>query len=285
MANPPATPILLAAPHAGRAYPDRVLRRMRQPDWARLRLEDRLTDKLAGEVAARTGAALLVAHAPRAMIDLNRCDTDIDWSMVAEPERRSAPRPHGECRARNGLGLVPRRLAGLGEIWRGPISGSDLDARIGQIHGPYHRELDGALDTIHRDWGGALLLDLHSMPPIGKRHPSDRPARFILGDRFGTSSDDRLVATALRSLAGAGATVAHNRPYAGGYILERHGKASEGRHAIQLEICRSLYLDDEWKGLTDGFSALVDILVTLVRNLSAEMQAITGDDRLPQAAE
>jgi N-formylglutamate amidohydrolase len=78
---PSAIPILIAVPHAGRAYPGSLLERMRNPGFAALRLEDRYVDLLAKEVAKVTGATLLVANAPRAMIDLNRAADDIDWEM------------------------------------------------------------------------------------------------------------------------------------------------------------------------------------------------------------
>ena len=97
--SPSAIPVLIAVPHAGRAYPGSLLERMRNPGFAALRLEDRYVDLLAVEVAKATGATLLVANAPRAMIDLNRAADDIDWEMfgrrpdgLVEPAK-GAPEP------------------------------------------------------------------------------------------------------------------------------------------------------------------------------------------------
>ncbi|HEY6815995.1 MAG TPA: N-formylglutamate amidohydrolase, partial [Croceibacterium sp.] len=160
--DPGAVPVLLAVPHAGRAYPAEFAQTMRNQAAACLRLEDRFVDLVADAVARETGAALLVAHAPRAVIDLNRAPDDIDWDMVVggAPERRL--RHAAGRRARSGLGLVPRRLPGLGELWRQRLAVDDLAARIEQVHQPYHATLAAALERLRDRWGAALLVDLHS---------------------------------------------------------------------------------------------------------------------------
>ncbi|MCW1402233.1 N-formylglutamate amidohydrolase [Novosphingobium sp. MW5] len=164
--QPSTIPILIAVPHAGRTYPPSVFERMRNPGTTSVRLEDRYADQLARRVADATGAALLVAKAPRAMIDLNRDPDDVDWDMFARgrPDRLGSYEPGR--RARSGLGLIPRRLPGLGELWKRRHEQSDLDDRIALIHEPYHRCLATELQRLRDRWGAALLLDLHSMPPL-----------------------------------------------------------------------------------------------------------------------
>ena len=279
------TPVILAVPHAGRSYPEELWKRMRKPEWSALRLEDRYVDRIATEVARQTGAALMVAHAPRAMIDLNRDCSDVDWTMVAEGAPSGGRPGNSNQRARSGLGLVPRRLPRLGEIWNRPLTGSELDARIGQVHAPYHRALAEALAHCRERWGAALLVDLHSMPPLKKAHPQDRAAQYVIGDRFGASADDRLVAAALRQLASDGAVVAHNRPYAGGFVLDRHASQRGGIHAIQLEICRDLYLDSDHVDPADGLAGVVATVSRLVRVLAGEAADMGRSGQIPLAAE
>jgi N-formylglutamate amidohydrolase len=290
-------PIVIAAPHGGRNYPPGLGTAMREPEWSMLRLEDRLVDRLAREVAEASGAALLVAHAPRALLDLNRAPDDVDWSMVAGAPRVERAAGASNRRSRSGLGLVPRRLPGLGEIWREPLSPAALTERIDTIHRPYHVALSGVLEQVRDQWGAALLLDLHSMPPL-KAHAgqgggnSGRPgggqdgaAEFVVGDRFGSSCNDLLAATALRHLSAAERRVAHNRPYAGGYVLERHGSPRRGIHALQLEVCRTAYLDAELREAGPRMPGMVRLLAGLVRALASETAALGADGRLPQAAE
>jgi N-formylglutamate amidohydrolase len=267
---PSSIPVLIAVPHAGRAYPGSLLDRMRNPGFAALRLEDRLVDRLAEQVAQTTGAGLLVAHAPRAMIDLNRSENDIDWDMFG----RGAPNDLGSYtpgrRARSGLGLIPRRLPGLGELWNRRHEHEDLADRLDGIHRPYHACLESALAQLRRRWGAALLLDFHSMPSL-PASGAQRSPEFVLGDRFGASCDGRLVATGFAYMGAAGKLTAHNRPYAGGYVLERHADPQRGVHALQLEIDRSSYLDSRHAELGDGFTAMTGLLVGLVRQLAVEV--------------
>ena len=288
-------PVLIAAPHAGRVYPSETLARMRDPRLSQLRLEDRLVDLLADRIARETGTGLLVAHAPRALLDLNRAEDDIDWGMIeggarnaGEGTRRSEAAP-GEGRpnrrARSGLGLVPRRLPGFGEIWSGPLARRELDARIELIHRPYHEFLAAELRRIRERWGAALLVDLHSMPPLRLQAGEERAPHYVLGDRFGASCDSRLVSRAFRYLDAQGCTSAHNRPYAGGYVLDRHAAPRRGIHAIQVEVCRSAYLDVELAEPSAGLDPVARMLAGLVRELGAETARLASGGQLVQAAE
>ena len=272
--------MLIAVPHAGRCYAPSLAARMRQPGQATLRLEDRYVDLVARQLAHATGAALLLAHAPRAMIDLNRSPDDMDWSMVADvaaPRRAQMGR-----RARSGLGLVPRRLPGLGELWNARMSAAELRQRIESVHGPYHRILGTSLETLRDRWGGALLLDLHSMPPLGPKDGPDAAPDFVLGDRFGASCSAAVSMAAFDYLESGGQTVAHNRPYAGGYVLDRHCAPARGVHALQVELCRSAYLDDAMREPGEGLGRMVEVLTGLVRRLASE---VSGTGGLAQAAE
>ncbi|WP_052117814.1 N-formylglutamate amidohydrolase [Novosphingobium pentaromativorans] len=286
-AEPSAIPVLVAVPHAGRVYPSGLLREMRHPESVSLRLEDRYVDRLGEEIAARTGASLLIAHAPRAMVDLNRAPDDIDWEMF---ERSARPERGGDMPSRrvlSGLGLIPRRLPGLGELWRSRHARQDLTARVDGIHAPYHEALAEQLAILRERWGAALLLDLHSMPPLPSRF-GVTGAQYVVGDRFGVTCHGSVIATAFAHFAEQGLPSAHNRPYAGGYVLERHAQPQRGLHAFQLEIDRSCYLDAHLAEPGEGLPRVVDVLVGLIRRLAAVVadlgQAAGGRD-WPLAAE
>lgn len=279
--DPAPLPVLIAVPHGGRAYSADLIALMRNPAATSLRLEDRFTDLLGEAVARETGASLLIAHAPRAMIDLNRAPDDVDWDMVAggapEPRRLAAGR-----RARSGLGLVPRRLPGFGELWKRRMTQQDLAARVEEIHVPYHAALATSLEALRDRWGAALLIDLHSMPPLGPKRGAEAAPDFVIGDRFGAACDSSLSAAAIDHLGRAGRRVAHNRPYAGGYALDRHAAPARGLHALQVEICRSAYLDEHLQEPGPGLAQVTRILAELVRRLAEEL---AGSRSLPQAAE
>ncbi|MBT2133427.1 N-formylglutamate amidohydrolase [Croceibacterium sp. LX-88] len=278
----PPVPVLIAVPHAGRVYPAEFAENFRHSSQASLRLEDRFADLVAEAVARETGASLLVAHAPRAMIDLNRAPDDIDWDMVEGEAPATRARHAAGRRARSGLGLVPRRLPGLGELWKQRMTREDLVSRIEQVHQPYHAALSRGLESLRDRWGAALLIDLHSMPPLGPKRGSDAAVDFVIGDRFGASASSSLSAAAFDHLTSIGRRAAHNRPYAGGYVLDRHASPSRGLHALQLEICRATYLDNELREPGPGLKAITSAVSGLIRRLSGEL---IGGWGLPQAAE
>ncbi|MFU7528201.1 N-formylglutamate amidohydrolase [Qipengyuania sp. ASV99] len=292
-------PVLIAVPHAGRAYPGETLAQMRDPGLSQLRLEDRYIDKVAVEIARATGTGLLVAHAPRAVLDLNRAADDVDWDMVEQPRagagtNRNARNPagatrNGNARARSGLGLVPRRLPGFGEIWRSKLPRAELVRRIDCIHRPYHEFLEHELARIRDAWGAALLIDLHSMPPLRRQNAGsngeEAAPQIVLGDRFGTSCNHAVVARAFQYLEARGCPAAHNRPYSGGYVLDRHASPARGIHAVQVEVCRAAYLDDALSQPTAAAGPLAKLLAGLVRELGAETAGLGAGGQLAQAAE
>jgi len=285
--EPSPIPVVIAVPHAGRAYAPTLRERMRHPAYAAPRLEDRYVDLLGAEIARCTGAALLVAHAPRAMIDLNRATDDVDWDMVGSPMPDSPPagRSGGLARrARSGLGLVPRRLPGLGELWKRRMDRAELDERIAAVHEPYHAALAHLLDDVRMRWGAVLLIDLHSMPSLSARHCGEPVAEFVIGDRFGTSCDGAIVAEVFAHFAESRRLAAHNRPYAGGHVLERHARRGDGIHCLQLEIDRQSYLDTRLAEPGPGFARMADLLTGLVRRIAGRVADIGRDQERWRAA-
>lgn len=282
-------PVLIAVPHAGRAYPELVMARMRDASHAQLRLEDRYADRLGVAVARETGAALLLAHAPRALLDLNRAEDDIDWDMVegGRPENAAPGEAalRGNARARSGLGLVPRRLPGSGEIWRGRLDPAELAARIEGIHRAYHAMLADELAAIRDAWGAALLIDLHSMPPLRAAEGEAGAPVMVLGDRFGAACHGALMGRALAHLEQRGVPAAQNRPYSGGYVLDRHGAPQAAVHAMQIEVCRATYLDRRLTDPGPGLAGVAATLAALVRELGVETAMLGGERGLRQAAE
>jgi N-formylglutamate amidohydrolase len=290
-------PVLIAVPHAGRAYPTDIVSQMRDAGHSKLRLEDRRIDTVGVDIAKATGTGLLVAHAPRAMLDLNRAADDIDWGMVTKPRgfdktafaesvtKRVRSVGSTNARARSGLGLVPRRLPGFGEIWRTKLTHTELSRRIEDIHQPYHDFLERELMRIRDAWGAALLIDLHSMPPLRRRAGEEQAPRIVLGDRYGVSCEGVLSNHAFRYLEQQGCVTAHNRPYSGGYVLDRHASPARGIHGIQIEVCRSTYLDTSFAEPTSGAKAIAQLLAGLVRILGAETAGLGSRGQVAQAAE
>ena len=247
-------PVLLSVPHSGRHYGDAVLANAALGRRALEALEDPLVDRLAWRAIA-AGFAAVIQPVPRAVVDCNRDEEEVDPAAIAG----ISPAPVGP-RARHGLGLVPSRTHRHGRLWRRPIERAELIRRVEQVHRPYHRALSAGLDALAAVHGEALLIDCHSMPARSGGQPA-----IVIGDRHGTSSAGWVSAEAACLSREAGYRVALNDPYAGGAIVAQHGRPNAGIHAIQLEIGREAYLERDGRTPGPGFdrvAALIEALAT-----------------------
>ena len=258
------SPLVIAVPHAGRHYPAAMLDASRLPQSALETIEDRYADLLVAD-AVEAGAVAIVAQTARAYVDLNRDEREIDPILMTT---RPAPgQLIASPKVAGGLGVVPSRIAAGGAVWTRPFDDGELEARLAGVHHPYHAAIAAALDEAMAAHGIAILLDCHSMPPLSGRGTSPR---VVVGDRHGRSAGSRFVTATMDAVRLAGLPVARNHPYAGGYTLDRHGQPRQGRHAIQIEIDRSLYLDP--LGLEPGAGLAV------TRRLVAEIAAALEDE-------
>ena len=268
-------PVLISVPHSGREYPPELLANLNVSASHLIRLEDRYADRLAASAIA-SGFPSIIARKPRAWVDLNRGRTEIDPDMVAGMD--PAQTPHISKKVRGGLGILPRRLHGAGNLWREKWPHQHVIGRIEQDHEPYHVMVAQLLDQIRSIHGCALLLDLHSMPSL--LDENGRKIGFVLGDRFGRSCESRYVELAAVHLRMHGHHVQTNHPYSGGYILERHGKSGSNVHAFQLEVDRSLYLDQNMREPI----AATRLIAELIRNCCVMLaEQLSGRDQLEAA--
>ncbi len=263
-ADEPALPVLLSVPHAGRDYPDSVFANLRLPPSSLLRLEDRYADLLARDSIA-SGVPAIIAHRARAWIDLNRDERDIDVEMVSGLDRRDYPAPG--AKQRGGLGLIPRRLSGEGDIWKRPFEAAEVEARISGYHRPYHACVSETLSRMRDKFGVAILLDLHSMPPIAGIGQEVSP-RFVIGDRFGKSAAGVYAHLLSAQIKHRGFAVALNHPYSGDHMLRHHQSVRHNVHALQLEVDRSLYLDQCLREPGNGLAAISRMVESLLYALA-----------------
>lgn len=260
---PPDSPVVISVPHAGRDYPLQLRAAAAVPVASMLALEDRHADTLA--LAARGDETLFVQRRARAWIDLNRGEEERD--PLIDDGARPIPAGAAATKLRSGLGLIPRRAALGVMLWRRRLGDEEVRQRILQDHRPYHAALADALSAARDRFGTALLIDLHSMPPL----PAPSPVRVVLGDRFGRSAGARLVHLMEAEVAAAGLTGALNAPYPGGHILSRHGHPASNIHAIQIEIDRRLYLDKSLDQPGEGLGATAALLRRMIDVVTDEI--------------
>ena len=149
---------------------------------------------------------------------------------------------------------------------------------------PYHRRLTDLLLRARNAFGMVVLVDCHSMPstvPVASGSETCARPDFILGDRYGSSCSCEIVDMVEHKLDAMGYAVARNRPYAGGFITQTYGRPLQGMHALQLEINRALYVDEDNLEKHAGFFRLADDIAALVADLAEALPHASG---LGQAA-
>lgn len=267
--NAPAeqrVPFVFNSPHSGCQYPISFLESARLDSHTIRRSEDAYVDHLFSHVVP-LGAPILKAHFPRAYLDVNREPYELDPKMFADPlpsyvNARSV-------RVASGLGTIAKVVSDSKEIYRHRLPVSEALYRIEEIYKPYHASLRGLIARTHVTFGYSVLIDCHSMPSSVKCPTSGQQPDFIIGDRYGTSCAPELTEYAIHLLRQLGYNVTHNKPYAGGFITEHYGRPSKGLHAVQIEINRSLYMDEASYAPNERFSRTRTDLEQFILELTA----------------
>jgi N-formylglutamate amidohydrolase len=260
------SPVVFDSPHSGRIYPKSFLSMSRLDALALRRSEDCYIDELFGAAVA-LGCPLLKANFPRAFLDLNREPYELDPAMFAD--RLPSFANTTSMRVAGGLGTIPRIVSEHEEIYKGRLRFAEVEARIERLYRPYHLALRGLIEATAARFGHALLVDCHSMPSTAAPPGPDgrgRRADVVLGDRYGSTASAALSEAMERAFAAQGFHVVRNKPYAGGFISQTHGRPRAGVHAIQVEINRALYVDEQTLALTPEFPAVKEAVAAGLRD-------------------
>jgi len=256
-----ALPLVFDSPHSGSLYPEDFLFCCPLPVLRRA--EDAYVDELFG-AAPDYGATLIAAVFPRSYLDVNRAADDLDPGLLAAGWPKQLP-----LRPATRVGLV-RRYAQPGiPIYDRKLHPDDVLARIERYHAPYHRTLDEACDRLHGEFGAVWHVNCHSMPSTGNRQMGRKGEHgdFVLGDRDGTTCDGDFTDFVAGVLRGMGYEVHVNDGYKGVEIVRRLGRPQERRHSLQIEIDRSLYMDQRTLEKNGGFDQLQADLAQLAAEL------------------
>ncbi|MBD24525.1 MAG: N-formylglutamate amidohydrolase [Candidatus Marinimicrobia bacterium] len=237
-------PIVFASPHSGSYYPESFVNGSLLSLGSLRKSEDCYVDELFSSVP-ELGAPLLRAIYSRAFIDLNREPYELDPAMFSDPLPKYANTTSARVAA--GLGTIARIVATHSEIYHRKLTYADAEYRINEVYKPYHTALEGLIRRATKNFGLCLLIDCHSMPSKGL--PLNTGLRtskidFVLGDRCGLSCSKLFIDTVEDFLENKGYRVIRNNPYAGGYTTQHYGDPANGIHAIQIEINRSIYMEE-----------------------------------------
>ena len=272
-------PLVVDSPHSGRAYPEDFGHAA--PLAMLRRAEDAFVDDLY-EDAPRHGAGFLKALFPRSYVDPNRHEDEIDPAMLdgAWPAAIAASE-----RTEMGLGLIRRLIRGNVPVYDRLLTVAEIEARVARFHRPYHDELEAMLTELHTRFGAVWHINAHSMRALGRKQGKSIPRDdFVLGDLQGESCDPEFTAFVAETLQDYGYSVRINHPFKGAELVRRFGRPREGRHSLQIEVNRRLYMDEERIEKTADFAVLkrdIDRLLAAV----ADFVDVQVQLSLPEARE
>jgi N-formylglutamate deformylase len=265
-------PLIFDSPHSGSIYPEdfgHAIDRM-----TLRRSEDAHVEELFSSVIDH-GATLLHALFPRSYIDPNRNEDDIDvtmfdavWPHAINPTSKTLDR---------GVGLIWKDMKALGPIYDRKLTVAEISGRIEGYWRPYHKALADLIDAAHASNGRVVHIDCHSMASMGDRTTEDgsvpRPD-FVVSDREGATCNPAVLDCVVDHLRGGGFTVSVNDPYKGFELVRRHGKPDQGRHSLQIEINRALYMEEETLSKTPNFVKMQQILSNLAGDLAVQVERL-----------
>lgn len=260
-----ASPLVLDSPHSWRDWPEDGPA-VKVPVQALWTGWDAWIDTLWAE-AADGRAPVLAACFQRGYIDANRARDDIDPAQL-DGVWPTALKPSAACQ--RGMGLI-RQLALPGQpLYDAPLPVAEVQARIWRYYDPYHHALEGLIDAAVARFGECLHMDCHSMKSVGNGMNVDageaRPD-MVVSNRKGQTCDAWLLRWVVGHLRMQGYRVQVNDPYQGAELVHRHGQPARGRHSLQIEINRALYMDEARFERHDGYDRLRRDLSQLVRVL------------------
>jgi N-formylglutamate amidohydrolase len=256
-----STKLLVEVPHAGLTVPAALRSMLLAPEEALKRDADIYVDRLYAR-APQHGAALLVSHLSRYVVDLNRATDDVDLATVAD---------HPSARGTQPRGVVWRATTDGRPVLPRPLTLGELHDRLDLYYAPYHHTLGEQLSRLRARHGHAIVLAGHSMPSLGRSlHPDSgaRRADVVPGSAGRTSADARVIDLVDAHFRQAGLSVRHDDPYKGGFTTLHYGRPREHVHAIQIELNRALYVDERTFVIKQpAFDELATLLDELVKKL------------------
>lgn len=210
---------------------------------------------------------MLAARFHRSFIDANRARDDIDAGLLDGPWPEPLS-PGAACL--RGMGLIRRLALPDVPMYAAPLPVAEVRARITDYYDPYHQTLADLIEAAHANFGLSVHIDCHSMKSVGNGMNVDagqaRPD-MVVSNLAGRTSEAFLLRWVVQHLRSLGYRVQANHPYQGAELVRRHGRPAEGRHSLQIEINRAVYMNEARLERHDGFERLARDLGTLVATL------------------
>ena len=234
-------PIIISLPHSGDNYYSEFIKSSLLDKDELCRAEDSFVDEI-WDFSINEGYCYIKSTIPRIYVDLNRHPLELD------PYLCSSDIPKFEqsksLKVLSGIGVIPKVSNYGNDIYAEPLSRAEIRKRLISYYFPYHRALKYMIKRLKNKFNDVLVIDCHSMPS------SDVPKKstFVdinLGNNYGLSISENIFNLIRGNFEKLGFIVEENVPYSGGFITQFYGNPSDGIHVLQLEINRSIFMDEK----------------------------------------
>jgi N-formylglutamate amidohydrolase len=255
--------LLVTLPHSGEKIPEPCFWLKNLPNEVLLRDVDRFVDQLYQPVLDRLKISYVKTEWHRYAADLNREPKDVDQDSVEGAMLPSGSMPRGFHWVKTTYGeqLMPR-----------PLTQEEHQFLVNLVYEPFHRQIQSIVSQVSQLHEHIWHLDLHSMPSVGTsqhRDPGQLRADIVISDQHGRSADKKFVDLIITAYVRSGFKVGYNWPYYGGKITELYGNPSRKHHTVQVELNRSLYMNEETKQKNEHFVATqkkIESAITFIKN-------------------
>ena len=235
----PKNPVLITVPHSGSYYPELFKKHINLDLYKIRRIEDYQSDKIL-HLVKKESADILIAKCSRAVVDLNRSREAIDNDMFKGAVIMD--QPDEKKMVSYGLGVFPKIIYNK-PIFKTKLPVSYSRQMLKNYYDPFHMSVSKQLEFLLKKFGFCFHFDLHTMPSEALKHFKIKPD-IVLGNNFGKSSSENLIYNLKNHFEKFGLKVGINNPFAGGYITRHYGNPLMGIETVQIEINRTLYMDE-----------------------------------------
>ena len=258
----PKNAVLLTVPHAGDFYPNIFIQNLKLKLNKVRKIEDFQSNRILDLMDFKS-ADVIIAKCSRVVVDLNRSRNAIDNDMFIN--RVNNHQIDEKKMISFGLGVFPKII--LSEnIFKNKLPVSYANSILENYYDPFHKILSSQINKLLKRFGICYHFDLHTMPSNALKRFKKKPD-IVLGNNHGRSSSNELIDYMRKNFENNGLIVQLNNPYAGGFITRNYGNPSKGVETIQIEVNRSLYMNEE-KLLISNLKPLQEIFKKTFENFN-----------------
>ena len=241
-------PLIISSPHSGTLLDDNLLAKRKKDIYRFDSMQDMYVNELSSGLD-KFGFTVLQSNISRVVIDLNRNINEIDPKIINNLP--SDVEVNLSDKVRSGIGLIAIKDVYGNKIYDEKLDWLDIKLRVDNYYLPWHNTLKNQINKFLYKFKRVLIIDMHSMP--SKTIYNNKLADFVIGNNFGKSSSNISIKILSRLIKSYGYSVSINDPYSGGYITKNYSSIDKNIQCIQLEIKKSLYMNEKNFTKNDNF--------------------------------